>query len=87
MSTITIPVNVPTTGDYSLEHLTHLLTQYAVKLVSLKKDNAVPAVKKSWRNREISPEIKSISLGKSALSESSLTDKELLEQALEEKYL
>lgn len=87
MATITIPINIPTTGDYSLEHLTHLLTQYAINLVSVKKENSLPSVKKSWRNREISSEIKSISLGKSALSDSSLTDKELLVQVLEEKYL
>lgn len=36
---LTIPVIVPTTGDYTLEALKHKLTEYALQLVSTGKNN------------------------------------------------
>lgn len=35
---ITIPVTIPTMGDYTLEALTHKLTDFALRLVAVNKE-------------------------------------------------
>lgn len=77
---ITIPVTVPTMGGYTLEELTRELTEIARRLVMQDKE------KTDWRNIQISNKVKKMSLGQSALSTDLRSDKEILNDALEEKY-
>lgn len=84
---ITIPVTVPTMGGYTLEALTHELTEFARKLVFAQSPATANAQHTSWRAMQISDEVKKMSLGKSALSTDNRSTKQLLEESLQEKYV
>lgn len=82
---VTIPINLPTTGNYSVEYLKKELTEFAMKLLH----NSMLTHKEShinWHEIAITDKVSSMSLGPSALSSDTRTDKELLSEALEEKY-
>lgn len=82
---ITIPITLPTTGSYSVEYLKKELTDFAVKLLRHSTPHNTSA-HISWRSIAVSDRVKSMSLGPSKLSTDTRSDKELLEEALEEKY-
>lgn len=82
---VTISINLPTTGNHSVEYLKKELTDFAMKLLN----NSKPVQNESrttWRDIAITDKVKAMSLGSSALSTDTRTDKELLVDALEEKY-
>lgn len=82
---VTIPITLPTTGSYSVEYLKRELTDFALKLLRRSKpENTATHI--GWRNIAISDRVKSMSLGPSKLSTDTRSDKELLAEALEEKY-
>lgn len=82
---ITIPITLPTTGDYSVEYLKKELTAFAEKLIRRPKpQNTSSHI--SWRDIVISERVKTMTLGPSELSMDTRSDKELLAEALEEKY-
>lgn len=82
---ITIPITLPTTGNYSVEYLKKELTDFAVKLLHRSKPERT-ASHVNWRDIAVSEKVKSMTLGPSALSKDTRSDKELLSEALEEKY-
>lgn len=82
---VTIPINLPTTGGYSVEFLKKTLTDFAMKLLS-NPSNAVAETHMNWHDITISDKVKSMTLGQSGMSEDTRSDKELLAEALEEKY-
>lgn len=84
---ITIPVTVPTIGEYTLEALRKELTEFARKLVLAKNVATERAKHTSWRSMPISDKVKKMSLGKSDFSTDNRTTKQLLEESLQEKYL
>lgn len=83
---VTIPINLPSTGNYSVEFLKKELTNFAMSLLrrSELKTTTTPHI--SWRDIELSDKVKAMSLGPSDLSKDPRSDKELLAEALEEKY-
>lgn len=82
---VTIPITLPTTGSYSVEYLKKELTDFAIKLLHRSEsESTVSHV--SWRNIVVSDRVKSMTLGPSELSMDARSDKELLVEALEEKY-
>ena len=83
---VTIPINLPSIGDYSVELLKKELTDFAMSLVQHPASKQRTTLHINWRNLELSNKVKAMSLGCSALSTDTRTDKELLAEALEEKY-
>lgn len=82
---VTIPITLPTTGDYSVEFLKKELTDFAMSL--LRKAKPADMVSRTnWRDIQISDNVKSMTVGVSSLSSDTRTDKELLIEALDEKY-
>lgn len=82
---ITIPITLPTIGNYSVEYLKRELTDFAVKLLSRSQSkSAVSHV--SWRDLSVSDRVKSMTLGPAEMSNDTRSDKELLAETLEEKY-
>lgn len=82
---ITIPITLPTIGSYSVEYLKKELTEFAVKLLR-RSESESTASHISWRNIAVSDKVKSMTLGPSEISMDDRSDKELLAEALEEKY-
>lgn len=82
---VTIPIDLPTTGGYSIEYLKKELTDFAMKLLYRSKP-AHSASRINWRNITVSSNVKAMSLGHSDLSNDIRDYKELLAEALEEKY-
>lgn len=82
---VTIPITLPTIGNYSVEYLKKELTNFAVELLHRSAPKSL-ATHISWREIAISDKVKSMVLGPSELSMDSRSDKELLAEALEEKY-
>lgn len=83
---VTIPINLPSIGDYSVEFLKKELTDFAMNLLRRSASKPSAATHINWRDMELTDKVKSMSLGPSALSCDTRTDKELLAEALEEKY-
>lgn len=84
---VTIPVTVPTMGGYTLETLSHELTEFAKKLVFTQNTAIENVQHTSWRTMQISDRVKKMSLGKSFLSTDKRTTKQILEESLQEKYV
>lgn len=82
---VTIPITLPTTGSYSVEFLKKELTDFAMSLLRKAKPAEV-TTHNNWRDIKISDKVKSMTVGVSSLSTDPRTDKELLIEALEEKY-
>lgn len=82
---VTIPINLPTTGGYSVEYLKKELTDFAMKLLRPSKPKHT-ATRIKWREIAISDKVKAMTLGPSELSSDPRNDKELLAEALKEKY-
>lgn len=82
---VTIPVHLPTTGGYSIEFLKQEMTRFAMDILRCPKSEK-NASHVSWRDIAISNKVKAMSLGPSVMSEDYRSDKELLAEALEEKY-
>lgn len=82
---ITIPITLPSTGSYSVESLKKELTEFGMKLLR-RSNTKSTTTHASWRDIIVSERVKSMSLGPSDLSLDTRSDKELLAEALEEKY-
>lgn len=82
---VTIPIDLPTTGDYSVEYLKKELTNFAMKLLYRSEKEKIRSGV-NWRKMTISDRVRSMTLGQSSLSGDTRTDKELLEEALGQKY-
>ena len=81
---VTIPVSLPSIGNYSVDELKKELTDFAMKLLRNSADQSDSRPK--WRNITIPNKVKAMTLGPSSLSQDPRSDKELLIEALEEKY-
>ena len=82
---VTIPITLPTTGECSVEYLKNELTEFAMTLI--RRATPKQALSHtSWRNLKVSDKVKAMSLGPSCLSADTRSDKELLTEALEQKY-
>lgn len=82
---VTIPITLPSTGNYSVEYLQTELTEFAMALIQRAKP-AQASSHISWRHLKVSEKVKAMTLGPSSLSTDLRSDKELLTEALEEKY-
>lgn len=83
---VTIPINLPSTGNYSVEFLKKELTDFAMSLLQRSIPKPATTSHINWRDLELSDKVKAMSLGPSKLSHDTRSDKELLAEALEEKY-
>lgn len=82
---VTIPINLPTTGNYSVEFLKKELTDFAMNLLG-RSHQEERRSHVNWHDIVTSDNVKAMTLGPSLLSKDTRTDKELLSEALEEKY-
>lgn len=82
---VIIPVNLPSTGKYSVEDFKKKLTDFGMRLLHQQKPSQTVS-HINWRDITISDKIKSMTLGSSCLSSDTRSDEELLIEALEEKY-
>lgn len=84
-SGVTIPISLPSTGNYTVEDLKRELTDFAMKLLQ-RKAPASTTHRSKWREIAVSDKVKAMTLGPSELSRDTRSDKELLANALDEKY-
>lgn len=76
---VTIPVNLPSMGKYSVEDLRKKLTDFGMRLLHQQKPSHIVS-HINWRNITISDNIKSMTLGPSNLSSDTRSDEELLDK-------